>query len=48
VKQMRTVLLWAIRQCEEVIPYLLGFLTLEEGTNSLSRKVGEELPLHTA
>jgi len=28
--------------------FLLGFLTLEDGTNMLSRNVGKELPLHAA
>jgi hypothetical protein len=33
---------------EEESSHLLGFLTLEEGTNRLSRNVGAELQVHAA
>jgi len=56
---MGTVLFWAITQCVVVIPYRRfgttfqshlkeSFLTLEDGTNELSRNVSKELPLHFA
>jgi hypothetical protein len=42
-KYMRDARLWVIT--ERVV---FGFLTLEDGTDMLSRNVDEELPLHAA
>jgi len=46
-KQMRTALFWAITQRVVAIPYR-RFGTLDDFTDSLSRNVGKELPLHAA
>ena len=56
---MKTALFWVVTQRVVLIPYgcfgtifrahlLLGFLTLEDGTDRLSRNVGKELALHAA
>ena len=56
LSRMRTALFWAIRQRVIVIPSRsldaseqpIQFLTLEDGTDRLSRNVGKGLPLHAA
>jgi hypothetical protein len=52
---MRSVLFWDIMWCHVVIVYwrfrttfLLGLLTLEDGTDTLCRKVGKQLPYDAA
>jgi len=56
-QDLRTALFWAISQRVVLIPYrrfgtnyrshLQGSKTLDDGTDSLSRNHGKELPLHS-
>ena len=47
-RRERPALLWGITRRRVVIVYLLGLLTREDGTVTLSRNVGKQLPRHAA
>jgi len=48
VKEARNILHTIKRRKAKYVRFLLGFLTLEGGTDRLSQNVRKELPLHAA